>query len=364
MKILYLITKSEAGGAQTHVADLCRYFVSKGNEIAVMSRGGGWLENECKKIGVNFVINEYFSNSANPLNIFRAIKKIRKYCADFKPDIVHCHSSAAAFLGRLAIKGKIRTIYTAHGWGFNVGMNPIIRYAVLIAEKITAKYTDKYICVSEFVKNLALKYNLAPADKFVVIYNGVAPRIVSTDAGQKTGNRLIFVGRLAEPKKPEFIIEAMGRLPDEMKDNIKLVIVGDGPKRKVSENLARANNVKVEFKGAVSRGETLREMELADIFVFASAWEGFPYTILEAMSCGLPVIASDVGGISEVLNEQNGILIKNDIQQIKGVIINLVSNKEMRYSLGQKGRFLIEQKYSLDKMLGSMEKEYFKFESK
>ncbi len=330
MKILYLITKSEAGGAQTHVADLCRYFKEKGNEIIVMSSGDGWLKNECEKIGVAFVDNKYFSNKPCPRRLSNAIKETRKLADEFAPDIVHCHSSSAGILGRLAIKGKFRTIYTAHGWGFNIGMKPWVKYPVLWLEKLCAKYTDTYICVAEFVKKLGLKYGLAPENKFKVIYNGVSTVSVMDDSkinppagGQKSKIGLVFIGRLAEPKKPELTIEAIAGLPEEIKNKTKFTIVGDGPKKTGLENLAKEKNIDVEFLGALPKVEAMAQLRLADIFVFISAWEGFPYTILEAMSAGLPIIASDVGGVSEAVNEQNGILVKNQVGQIKEAVLKL-----------------------------------------
>lgn len=358
MKILYLITKSEIGGAQTHVADLCRYFKEKDFEIAVMSRGGGWLEEECKRTGVGFVENKFFSNSANPLFIYKAIKEIKKYTDEFKPDIVHCHSSAAAFLGRMAVKGKIATVYTAHGWGFNLGMNPLVRLAVLFAEKITAKYTDIYICVSQFVKNLGLKYNFTPENKFKLIYNGVNVEV--GESGNHNDNLInfIFVGRLAEPKRPELIIEAISLLPETIKNNVKFTIVSDGSKKDFLKKLAEDKKVKVEFKGDLSKEQVIKELKQADIFVFISAWEGFPYTILEAMSCGLPIIASDVGGISEVVDETNGILVKNEIGQILPAILKLVDDKELRLKLGAKGKERVKQNFSLEKMYQAVEEVY------
>lgn len=368
MKILYLITKSEAGGAQTHVADLCRYFKNRGSEISVMSQGGGWLEGECKKIGINFVVNKFFSNSANPFSVFKAIREIKNYVLNFRPDIIHCHSSAAAFFGRVAVRGEIKTIYTAHGWGFNLGMNPLTRCAVLVAEKFTAKYTDRYICVSEFVKGLGLRYHLAPEDKFKVIYNGVNVEETGADdllikdqakiLNKNSEINLTFVGRLAEPKRPELIIEAISLLPQKIKDNIKFTIVGDGVKRGAVEKLADERGVKVELKGALPKDKAMAELGFADIFVFISAWEGFPYTILEAMACSLPVIASDVGGIGEVVNEANGILVKNEIGQIQEAILKLVSDRDLRAKLGAQGKKIIKQDFSLERMCKATEEVY------
>lgn len=361
MKIFYLITKSEAGGAQTHVADICRYFKEKGHQISVMGGGVGWLKNECEKMGVNYQTNEYFSNSANPLRIYKAIRKIKESAERFQPDIVHCHSSAAAFLGRLAIRGKFKTVYTAHGWGFNLGMNPVLRFLVLLAEKTVASYTDKYICVSEFVKNLGLKYSLSPEDKFRVIYNGVPAANYSPSSVVRSLSsvvRLIFVGRLAEPKKPELTIKAIGLLPLDLKNEIKFTIVGDGPKKESLRQLAEKEKIDVDFKGTLPRDKTMEEMARADIFVFVSAWEGFPYTILEAMSVGLPVIASNVGGVSEAVNESNGFLVSNEADKISEVLLKLINNKELRLQMGQNGQDRIRKDFSLEKMLNEIERLY------
>lgn len=362
MKILYLITKSEAGGAQTNVADLCLCFKEKGHEVAVMSSGDGWLKKECDKIGVKFVENKYFSNKAYLRKLFNAIKEIRKCAKEFKPDIVHCHSSSAGILGRLAIKGKIRTIYTAHGWGFNTGMKPWVKYPVLFLEKFCARYTDIYICVAEFVKNLGLKYHLAPESKFKVVYNGVKTELKVESLKLKDDRiNLTFIGRLAEPKKPELIIEATSGLPEEIKNKINFTIVGDGPKRKILEKLAQDTGVQVEFTGALNRKQSINYLNQSDIFVFISSWEGFPYTILEAMSCGLPVIASDVGGVDEAISEKNGILVNNEVGQIHDAILKLVSDQKLRLKLGEQGRQDVAMKFSLEQMLSQIERVYSKF---
>lgn len=368
MKILYLITKSEAGGAQTHVADLCNYFKNKNYEITVMSSGDGWLKKECDKIGVKFVENKYFSNKPCPRRLFNAIKEIRKYANEFHPDIVHCHSSSAGILGRLAIKGKIRTIYTAHGWGFNIGMKPWVKYPVLLLEKFCARYTDIYICVAEFVKQLGLKYRLAPENKFKIVYNGVSlnsivdkSKIINLayrQADQKSKIGLVFLGRLAEPKKPELTIEAISLLPEEVKQNVKFTIIGDGPKKNMLEKIAQDKGVQVTFTGALTKEQSIKQLGQSDVFVFISSWEGFPYTILEAMSCGLPVIASNVGGIKEAINLENGILIKNEIGQIREAVLKLVNDKELRLKLGEQGRKNAEQKFSLEQMLNEIENIY------
>ncbi|OGH84953.1 MAG: hypothetical protein A2493_01900 [Candidatus Magasanikbacteria bacterium RIFOXYC12_FULL_33_11] len=357
MKILYLITKSEAGGAQTHVSQLCNYF-SKQNEVVVMAGGSDWLKTECERLKIKYIENKYFSNSSNPFRICKAMKEIKKFVKDFQPDIIHCHSSAAAFLTRLAIRGKYKTIYTAHGWGFNLGMNPLVRFLVLLIEKLNAKYTDKYIAVSEFVKKLGLKYNLAPENKFEVVYNGIESKVESQKSKVNDKINLVFVGRLAEPKRPEMVIDVISGFEKSIKEKIRFSIIGDGTKRNYLENLAKEKNVDVVFTGNLEHSDVMKELTKNDIFVFISAWEGFPYTILEAMSKGLPVIASNVGGISEVVDNNVGRLVENDAGQIANALLELINDKQLREELGENGRKLVEEKFSLENMLEKTGKIY------
>ena len=179
MKILYLITKSEAGGAQSHVYELCKYFGKK-NEVVLMSFPGGWLEDQSKDLNIKFVSNKYFSNSINPFKVFKAIKLVKNIVKEFNPDIVHCHSSGAGFIGRLTTRNKIPTIFTAHGWGFNIGVPFLQKQIAILAEKFVSKYSVKIITVSEFVRKLGIKNKIAKKEKFEIIYNGIKSKVIPT----------------------------------------------------------------------------------------------------------------------------------------------------------------------------------------
>lgn len=363
MKILYLITKSEIGGAQTHIADLCRYFKDKGHEIAVMSRGGGWLEKECNIIGVSFINNQYFSNSANPFLIYEAVKEIKKYVSNFKPEIVHCHSSMAGLLGRLTLRNSVPTVYTAHGWAFDRGTPFFRKILAVITERIAAKYCYKIICVSNFTKESALRLKIAPAEKFSVVYNGVNandPIIRINSISDKV--RILFVGRLSKQKNPALLLKSMGNLPGNLRNNIELTIVGDGPDKIKVVNIIKKTKMlpNVEIISDVKPAKVYEYLNKSDIFALITNWEGFPYTVLEAMSAGLPVIASDVGGISEAVSAETGILVKNDAVQIKEAIVKLAGDKELRNRLGKRGREIVAQKFSLEKMLNKIEEIYNK----
>lgn len=365
MKILYLITKSEIGGAQTYVFQLAQFMKVQGNEVAVMAFPGGRLEEEIKKIGARFYSNEYFKNSFNPIWGFLAIRKIKKVVQEFQPDLVSCNSTVAGFWGRLAIKNKIPTLFTAHGWGFTPGTS-FWRRLVVLAEKLASNFCQKIICVSDFDRKLALKYKIAPKEKLITIHNGVEilnSKLEITNKFQTPNYKfkIVFTGRLDKPKDPELLLRAFAELPENIKEKTQINLIGEGPKKDKLKKLAQEKNIeeKVEFWGELSRMKVIEILKKSDIFVLTSNYEGFPITILEAMSCGLPVIASDVGGVKEAVDESCGIIIKRgDKKALKEALEQLLTNPELIQKLGENALKRVEKNFSLEKMLKETEKVY------
>src|SRR3989339_1850409 len=154
------------------------------------------------------------------------------------------------------------------------------------------------------------------------------------------------------------IIDVISNFDEKTKNKVRFTIVGSGEKKEYLRNLAKEKNVEVVFTGNLEHSDVMKELTKNDIFVFISAWEGFPYTILEAMSKGLPVIASNVGGISEVVDNNVGRLVENDAGQIANALLELINDKQLREELGENGRKLVEEKFSLENMLEKTGKIY------
>jgi len=349
MKILYIITKSEIGGAQIHVDQLCNFF-KKDFEVAVLSYPGGWLEERSLKNGVKFFANPFFSNSFSPIVFFKSFFAIKRIIDEFSPDIVHCHSSAAGVYGRLVVRKSIPTIYTAHGWGFNTGVPLFQKITAVILEKFLSRYTDKIICVSGFVKNLGLKFAVARASKMLVIPNGVE-RIERKEKNNSDKVRVLFIGRLSEPKDPLLLLKSFYELEIKNRENIQLDIIGGGGKFLECQSFVIEKKLQnVNLLGSRDREETLSYLKKADIFILISKWEGLPITVLEAMSCGLPVISSKVGGIGEAVDESSGFLVKNTKEDIELAMTILASDRALREKMGQNARQIFLEKYTLEKM--------------
>lgn len=362
MRILYLITKSETGGAQTHVSQLAKFFAQNNNEVAVMSLPGGWLENEVKNAGAKFYANIYFSNNFNPIRFWRAVKTIQNLIKEFKPDIMACHSTAAGFMGRVAARNKIPTIYTAHGWSFETGTPWWRKLPAIMAEKYAAKFCQKIICVSKYTRDMGVKHRIANKDKFAVIYNGVE-KIEIQPKAENNIIKIIFVGRLSKQKDPELLVKAASGLPSDLIKQIEVLIIGNGPKINQLKKLAGlSNELSVKILDNVSRGEAVSLLKNSDIFVLSSNWEGFPYSILEAMSAGLPVVVTDVGGISEAVDSGCGFLIKRgDLAGLKEALKKLIIDKNLRRNMGENARRIAESRFSLQKMLMETENLYKSF---
>lgn len=353
MKILYSITKSEIGGAQVHVALLAKGMKDAGHAVAIMSAPGGWLENEATRLGIRFYPNVHFANSFNPLRLMKACASIEKVVVEFQPDLVHAHSSFAGILTRICVMGRVPTIFTAHSWAFTDGASFFRKMVAIVSEKFVSRFTKKIICVSEYDKKLALKYAIAGKDKLVTIHNGVEERV---GENFQRKNKIVSVGRLAYPKDFELLVEAF---KDSEVEDFSLHIIGKGPDEDKIEK--KIKDLKLEDRVFLDTKNThegvLKILQESSFFVLISKHEGLPITILEAMSFGLPIIASNVGGTSEEVSVSSGFLVENDKNQISSAIKKLSINF-VRDEMGQASLERFKKEFTLEKFVSETKKVY------
>jgi len=423
-KILYFITQAEFGGAQRYVFDLANN-LKNDHETAVAF---GEAENNLKlaKIlkenGIKYFAIPHLKRSISPFNDILALIEIIKLVKKYRPDIIHLNSSKISILGSLAswfIHPKLRVIYTAHGWVFNEPLPLWQKRFYLWAEKFTARFKDKIICVSDNDRQTALRQKIAPAEKLVTIHNGLAPiNFYSTDEAKKiideqclyvchpgldpgsringseqvsglrvrpamTNNLLIgSIGNLYKTKGYEYLIEAAHLLMTDpnlsfpRRRESRFIIIGDGAERKNLENLIKKYNLQNNFILAGQIDEAARLLPALDIYVCSSVKEGFPYSILEAMSAGLPIVSTSVGGIPEMIEnpstssprpelgtkagQATGLLIKPaDAEALALQIKTLLDNKNLRAELGQRAKEKVTTEFGLGKMVEATKKIYF-----
>ena len=342
------MTLAEVGGAQSYVRDLVDGAGEAGFDVAVAAHGEGPLKTAAAELGVPFFpltqVRRKVSPLHDPLGIVELIRLFRR----LRPDVVHLNSSKAGVLGRIAAfasRVPVR-IFTAHGWAFKAAAGFDSRL-YLLADRAVEPLTSMVICVSENERRAGLAAGVCSAKRSIVIRNavevGAAP---SRAGGDETPVQVVSVGRLAPPKDFSTLVTAVARLPE---GRAHLRIVGDGPLRDELEAQTRALGIAaaVEFVGEVPDARLC--LGDADVFVLASLSEGMPVSVLEAMASGLPVVASAVDGLDEVVVEGwTGFLTPpGDAAALAAGIDRLVDDPALRKAFGEAGRARAEEHFSL-----------------
>jgi len=390
--ILYLITQSELGGAQRYCFDLATDLQTEYNIIiASGSRGRkGEIAKKLKQTNIKYYPIPRLKRVISPVQDFLALIQIIKLIKKIKPDIIHLNSSKISILGSLAAfiskllivncpplppqrdwrgRSKLLIIYTAHGWVFN---EPLLFYKKAFykyAEKFTAIFKDKIICVSEFDYKTALAQNICPSRKLVTIHNGIAPIefLPRQEAREKLNlpeNQFIIgsIGNLYKTKGFKYLIEATKKLTDEGIE-IATVIIGEGQERKNLTELIKKHKLE---NNVILAGRIYNAAELLsafDAYVCSSVKEGLSYTIIETMLNGLPIIATRVGGNPELIEDgETGFLIDpQDSLALANKIKEIMNNPSLQQDLSTKARIKAQEKFNLEKMVRETKEVYYSF---
>lgn len=374
-KILYVITQGEWGGAQRYIYDLATSAKASGYEAVVAfghdSANNNALGGKLSDQGIATVTLKHLVRPISPINDLAAIFELAKLYRRLKPDVIHLNSSKAGIIGSLAsllsrhmphaISHKL--IYTAHGWVFNEPLNPLVKKIYFGLEKLTAAFKSKIICVAESDKKLAIEKNITTENKLITIHNGM-----DIDEGNLLANatakkelslpeNTIIIGTIAnfyDTKGLKYFIEAINLLKTSQTGlPLLAVIIGDGELRPQLENLIANYNLKNHFWLLGQKDNAAQYLKAFDIYICSSVKEGFPYSILEAMAAGRPIISTDVGGIPEIIQDQtNGLLIgPHDASALASQIKLLMNDASLMTRLGQQAQIDVEQKFSLSQML-------------
>lgn len=359
MRILYVVTSAGFGGASMNVLLLMKYMVKEGHKVGLVSANERRLITEAKKLGVEVFVNPYFVRRLHPLNDLRAFIPVYKAIKEFKPDLIHAHSTKAGLIVRFwsALLNVKPVIFTAHGWAFTEGRKYWKRWLLAKIEKIAGIATTKIICVSNHDKELALKFKVAPPDKLTVVYNGVGPEQFLGKQKNKANQEVVvtYVGRFAPPKDLTTLLEAVKSL-----DGVKVLMVGDGELRSGVEKHILKNGLSEKVFLLGEREDVPEILSNSDIFILPSRWEGLPFTIIEAMMAGLPVVASKVGGVPELVDEGiTGFLVPpGDHLSLAQAIKKLADDKNLRERMGKAGQEKALRLFTVERMLNETVKVY------
>ncbi|HEY3443685.1 MAG TPA: glycosyltransferase family 4 protein [Paludibaculum sp.] len=352
MKIVYIITRADAvGGASIHVRDMARAMRERGHETTVLVGGLGPVTQQLEAAGVPFESLRWLRRQVNPLRDSLAVLELVRVLRRLQPDLVSTHTAKAGSVGRAAARWLgMPVIYTPHGWPAGERMGRKARAVFALVERVMARWCDAIICVCDYERRLALDKRIAEAEKLFVVRNGV--RDVSADLHcnpEQTPVRICSVGRFDDPKDHRTLLEALATLRAL---NWSLDLVGDGPRQQEMQSLARTLGLgeRVQFHGYLADPSGL--LAQAQVFALSSRSEAFPRSILEAMRAGLPVVATDVGGVGEAVTpEVTGLLAPaGDAPALAPALRRLVESAPLRRSMGDAARAAYERSFRFEIM--------------
>lgn len=357
MNILFIITRADAiGGAQVHVQDLALALQRDRHKVLVLTGEKGVYNENLQQAGVESVPCSHLQKQINPIADGKSLRYILYIIELFKPDLIAAHSSKTGVLGRLAGKiTKVPCVFTAHGWSFTTGIPEPNRTVYRWLEKLTAPLADRIICVSKYDRQMGLKAGMN-SRQLLTIHNGM--KDVSSELRANIGNveqvKVAMVARFDRQKDHATLIEAFAEVDAE------LILVGDGSTLKRTRQRVERLGIgdRVTFLGF--RQDVAQILAGVQIYTLISHWEGLPCTIIEAMRAGLPVIASDVGGVKEiVVDGQTGYVIpRRDVKTLSQKLNYLVNNEAARISMGILGRQKYESQLTFEQMYDKTLKAY------
>ncbi len=368
VKILHIITRLAAGGAQRIAASIAGTLDRDKYEVTFASG----LQDFCKDIkdewNIDVTIIPNLVREINPLKDLIALIRLYFFIKKNRFDIVHTYTSKAGILGRVAAKlaGVPIILHSPRGSIFHsVYYGPKARFLLRRLENFAASFTDKIITCSEDEKKDYLENRIGTRDKYITIYSGLKEDdfLKSYDGNSKRrelgiSDDAILIGsvaRLAPEKGHIFCLEAFRMLADKF-PKVILLVVGGGPLRRDVEakidGLGLNNNVVMTGH----RGDVLEIFASLDISLHTSMWEGLPRTIIEAMFMGKPIIATKVGGIPELIEDGiTGILIQpNDKEALVSAVATLINDKSLAKRFGDTARVHAKEKFGLGTMIKNM----------
>jgi len=302
------------------------------------------------------------------LKAFFALIKILRY---ERPHIVHTHTSKAGILGRWsAFFARVPVIvHTPHGhvfWGYFGRLKTGI---FILLEKISALITDRLVVLTEQEKNDHLHFHIAPENKFSEVHSGinldsfsntsVDPAAMKKKLTIPEGNFVVgTTGRLTHIKGHRYLIEAAGKIVSSRPDTT-FVFLGDGELLDELKNMASISGIEENIKFLGWRQDVAEVMSIFDVFVLPSLNEGMGRVLVEAMALGKPIVASDIGGIPDlVVDGENGYLVPvGDVEVLAARIRTLLDDPGKREKMGNAGQRYAD-KYSLEEMMKKIDRLY------
>jgi glycosyltransferase involved in cell wall biosynthesis len=362
VKVMQIIARMNVGGPAVIVAELMRG-LDKSEIEQILVTGfcdeneADYLDSVAKDVKATRIagLGRSVSLIADLKAFFGLVSLIRKY----KPDVIHTHTAKAGVLGRLASllagRGAVR-VHTFHGHLLHGYFSKTMTQVVILIEKFFAARTKVLIAIGSKVKDELLAAGIGKAAKYRVFFPGLpSPKVLTkADAQNYLGLStqtlyITFVGRLTQIKRPDRLLDVANECKQRGLD-LRFLVAGEGELFESSKARAEREHLNITFLGW--RSDIAQIFAASDIAILTSDNEGIPLTLIQAAQAGLPIVATGVGSISDiVISESTGYLTSKSASDMTDAIEKLARDAQLRKIMGEAGRGRANQYFSLDRML-------------
>ena len=375
-RVLFIITQSEFGGAQQFLYTLISRMDRSRFDIMVAtgSTGDGVFTSAVRALEIKTSLIAALKRHISPITDLHAILQTRKLIKEFGPDTLFLNSSKAGFIGSIAARLCMRSprvVYRIGGWSFNDPGPKWKRALWIMLEKLSAGWKDVIIVNNKHDFEQAKRLKIKPRDNLVLIHNGIDPyklellprdqaRLKLFELMSHTWGKVFqvrnIVGAIANfypTKGLEYLIEAARDIDDP---HTIVCVIGDGSERPKLEQLIKERGLekKVFLVGRLEHAA--QYLSAFDIFVLPSVKEGFPWSVLEAMSAKIPVVATAVGAVPEIIETGvSGFIVKSrDPDQLSEAVNHILGNELRAREVGIRAHQRVLLSFTLEKMVGQI----------
>lgn len=341
--MVHVLQPTEAGVPRA-VANLVADQMERGWNVAVISPKEG--ESLALTVGAGARHVEWSARRDPGLSSAWETNRLRRAISSLSPDVIHLHSSKAGLSGRLAVRGRIPTLFQPHGWSF-LALTGVLRTAGQVWERYAARWTDVTVCVSSGERSVGIAAGLR--GDLRVVPNGVdtqsfGPATWDRRKGARRrlgiddGPTAVCVGRLHHPKGQDVLLRAWADVKADV-PRANLYLIGDGPDEQ------RFRSIEARDAHFAGPSEDVRDwLAAADVVVVPSRWEGMSLAMLEAMASARSVVSTDVSGARETLLPDAGAVVAvGDEDALAAAIIQRLIDLDMAVAEGANGRSKVEK---------------------
>ena len=351
MKVLHVIARMNVGGTATYLFNLLEGLENSCVETKLIIGNVPNNEKEDSRVGqLNYQRIPGLSRAIAPIRDLRAHRKLWEIVKDYQPDLIHCHTFKAGLLVR-SKKTSIPIIHTFHGHHlYDPDYGKFARLVLNGIERKVARRSKKILTIGSRVGEELLDVGIGKKSQYQSIAPGVRvpklsdrSRLVERLSLYPDRLNVLWMGRLTRVKRPDRVIELAKHFP-----GVSFIIAGDGELRDELEAKADEN---VHFLGVQSSDEMF---SLADVVLLTSDSEGMPLTLIEGQMAGVPAIATDVGSVSEIVeNEVTGLITSTQVEQIISSLGRLIDDSMLRSTMSENARERALSRFSIETMVGS-----------